>query len=288
MTIYNPGDYLKIAIESLVNQSYQNWELIAIENGSSDSSLAILTSYSDPRIKIHKMKRNIGRTPALIFALNNARGEYVAILDADDLALKGRLACQVSYLDDNVDVALVASYVQYIDGNGKLTGEIKPPIHSVKLLESLAWTNCIAHSSVMYRRVLAINAGGYSPDFAIIQDYGLILSLTRYGRITVIDQFLCQLRVLNSSMSRTPINSRALAEELVIAYQRAQDILLLSPRTRRLNKRSISVAKIRLGSAIFRNKEYFTGAYIIFKELIINPSVLWGNGVIRRYFGGDF
>ena len=100
MTIYNASLFLRESIDSLIAQSFLDWELIAIENGSTDDSPAILADFKDPRIHCFSFPRNIGRTPALVFAFNQARGEYIAILDADDVAYSQRFALQVEFLDN--------------------------------------------------------------------------------------------------------------------------------------------------------------------------------------------
>ena len=101
MTIYNAEPYLKEAIDSIVAQTFGEWELIAIENGSSDGSRAILDSYQDERIRCFCLPENIGRTPALRYAFEQAGGEYIAVLDADDVSHPERFKKQVEYLDQH-------------------------------------------------------------------------------------------------------------------------------------------------------------------------------------------
>src|SRR3972149_9086486 len=98
MTIYNAEPYLRAAIDSLISQTFPDWELIAVENGSTDGSLSVLKDYADPRVRVFQQKKNIGRTPALRFAFDQARGDYVAVLDADDISSPDRLARQVAFL----------------------------------------------------------------------------------------------------------------------------------------------------------------------------------------------
>ena len=86
MTIYNHQDFLEQSVNSIIKQTYKNWELIACENGSKDSSSNCLKKFKDKRIRKFFFKKNIGRTKCLNFALRKARGEYVAILDSDDIA----------------------------------------------------------------------------------------------------------------------------------------------------------------------------------------------------------
>src|SRR5690242_13776714 len=129
MTIYNPGPFLAPAIESLLAQTFADFELIAIENGSRDGGLEIARHFAagDRRIRLIELPENIGRVPALNRALNEARGEYAAILDADDVAHPERLALEVAALDARPEVVMVASHARYIDGSGTVIGQHTPP-----------------------------------------------------------------------------------------------------------------------------------------------------------------
>ena len=126
MTIYNAGPYLKEAIDSIVAQTFDDWELIAIENGSLDESPAILTGYKDGRIRVFALPKNIGRTPALRYALQQAQGEYIAVLDADDVSHPERLKKQAAYLDQHLEVGLVGSWAEQINERNKVSGEYRP------------------------------------------------------------------------------------------------------------------------------------------------------------------
>ncbi|MDE2223595.1 MAG: glycosyltransferase family 2 protein, partial [Candidatus Omnitrophica bacterium] len=130
MTIYNAAPFLQESIDSLLTQSFQNWELIAVENGSTDTSAEILAGYKDPRIRVFHFSQNMGRTLALIQALGQSRGEYVAILDADDVAHPLRFARQVEFLDNDPETVLVGSWVQHIDEKGRVFKTWEPPTES--------------------------------------------------------------------------------------------------------------------------------------------------------------
>ena len=97
MTIYNHEKFLDESIRSILNQSFKNWELIAIENGSNDLSKKVLMSIIDRRIRKKFLNKNLGRTNCLNFGLKICRGEYIAILDSDDIAKKNRIFSQVNF-----------------------------------------------------------------------------------------------------------------------------------------------------------------------------------------------
>ena len=115
MTIYNHEKFLSKSINSIINQSQKNWELIAFENGSKDKSAKILRSVKDKRIKKFFLKDNIGRTACLNLALKKCKGKYIAILDSDDYADKKRLKVQFDFLERNKDIWLAGSWYKLVD-----------------------------------------------------------------------------------------------------------------------------------------------------------------------------
>lgn len=288
MTIFNAAPYLRAAIDSLIGQSFTDWELIAVENGSTDASLSILNSYTDPRVRIFPLTKNIGRTPALRYGFDRAIGRYIAVLDADDISLPKRLMRQVELMEQHDEVALVGTWAHYINEQGKIFGEFKPPVRWDELRDSLGWTNPIVHSSAMFRRQLAKDVGGYPEEIIWAQDFGLILALARRGKIAMIDDCLCQLRVLKSSMTRSAKNQSLVASESLILFKRAAETIQLSANARRLNRRALAIGKIRLGLATFRSGAKLAGMRMILHGSFSEPSSLWGNGSVRRFFGAKF
>ena len=151
MTCYNAASTIEESVRSVIAQTFTNWELVLVDNCSTDDSISIVRRLADPRIRIVALEKNHGRTPALNIGLNNARGEYLAILDADDLSTPDRLQLQVDGLDNNPDLVLVASWYRNIDSSGKLINEVKTPTQHLDLVRALA-SNCpFMNSAVMFR-----------------------------------------------------------------------------------------------------------------------------------------
>lgn len=288
MTIYNAEPYLRAAIDSLIGQTFPDWELIAVENGSMDKSMSVLKDYSDPRVRIFPLEKNIGRTPALRFAFDQARGGYIAILDADDISSPDRFARQAEFLDRHPDVALVGSWAQHIDEHGKVFDVFEPPANQEELQDCLGWTNPIIHSSAMYRRQLAQEAGGYPENIVWAQDLGLILALAQRAKIAMIAEYLCQVRVLTASMTRSRKYQMLVATESLLLFRRAAESLRLSTKARRLNRRAVAIAEIKLGVATLRSDSFWAGLQMVLHGFATAPSALWGNGPARRFFGAKF
>lgn len=289
MTIYNAGPYLKEAIDSIVAQTFGDWELIAVENGSSDESPAILRSYNDERIRAFVLPENIGRTPALRYAFEQARGEYTAVLDADDVSCPERLMKQVAYLDQNPDAGIVGTWVRQINARGEVIGKFEPPVVEKELYDVLGWTNPIVHSSIMYRAVLAKRLGGYPATYTYAQDFALILALSRIARICIIGEYLCKYRVITSSVSRNPKMLLNIGHEQLSLLQEAAHVIPLSELAIKRNHHRQAVAQIKIGLALVREWKIISGLKRIALAIILEPRILIVNGAVGRKYstGGN-
>ena len=118
ISAYNHEKYIAESINSILHQSFLDFELIVVDNGSSDSTYKIIKTIKDPRIKIFRIKKNIGFGYALNYALNKSRGEYISLFSSDDIGLPDKLKKQVKYLDDHPGVGAVFSQAQMIDEEG--------------------------------------------------------------------------------------------------------------------------------------------------------------------------
>lgn len=117
MPTYNGMPYLRDAIESVLAQSFTDWELIVVDDASTDDSAALLAQYTDPRIVVYRSPVNVGRARARNLALERARGQYIAPCDSDDQCLPERFAREAAYLDHHPEVQVVSSQIKYFWGN---------------------------------------------------------------------------------------------------------------------------------------------------------------------------
>jgi len=194
ITTYNGTPELSDAIESVFRQEYTDYELLIINDGSTDCTSELLSKYNDPRMRIINQS-NRGRARALARGLRLARGEYVAILDDDDLMDELRLRRQVEVLEASEDLAAVGSWyaVHQVDRNERRV--IRPPTESSALRRCLPRCNPYAHSAVTFRKAEAIAVGGYNEHLGSCIDYDLWVRLAAAGhRLGMIDEVLCTLR----------------------------------------------------------------------------------------------
>lgn len=179
MATYNRGAYLGVAIDSVLAQDFTDWELIIVDDGSTDNTSDILLPYlDDPRIKYFKNEKNLGICVTRNIALKKSSGKYVAVLDSDDVWLAtDKLNQQVNFLDLNHEHALVGTGVVVIDKEGKEIKRYFNPEKNTTIKNNLLIKNCLAHSSVMYRREIALSLDSYPSNLNGIEDYDLWLRL---------------------------------------------------------------------------------------------------------------
>lgn len=177
--MYNGEKHLREAIDSILNQTYTKFELIIVDDGSTDDSVSIIQRYKDPRIKLHKNPDNMGLVNTLNAALKLCNGKYVARMDADDICLPDRIYKQVDYLDNNEDVVMVDCIMEYIDENGmRLSRYNSSHITPQAIKYSLPYSNVLGHSSIMMRKVPYVQYGYRHTDF---EDYDLWLRMINDG-----------------------------------------------------------------------------------------------------------
>jgi len=181
MAAYNAEKFIGEAIESLQAQTYENWELLCVDDVSEDDTTVVVAGYAeaDARIKLIRNETNLGPAGARNVALDHATGEFIAVLDADDVSLPDRFERSLQLLRERPEAGLVGSGAYVVDERGASRGTIfggaldEPGIRG-KLLQQ----GCqLCHSSVMGRRALVARVGGYDERLPVAHDYDLYLRL---------------------------------------------------------------------------------------------------------------
>ena len=273
MTAHNAGRYVAEDIESLIGQEYQKWELILIDNGSTDGSI-LDDLIMDERIKLTRLAMNIGRTPALELALMQANHPYVAVLDADDIALSGRLSTQVAILEADAQLVLVGSCVELINSESVVFGNLCQT-HGRVSHDQLAERNIFVNSSVMFRRSTALAVGGYDDRFEFAQDYHLFIRLAFYGECLILDETLTQLRITENSYTKQKSTGTLRASEEAQLFLLAATTLRLSKWGKRTNRRRRALATMYLGWVQMKNGRADLGAVNIIRGLLTDRMFLW-------------
>jgi glycosyltransferase involved in cell wall biosynthesis len=213
MSVYNGEKYLAAAVESILRQSFLDYEFLIINDGSTDHSSQIVRSYADPRIRIVENTCRIGLTRSLNKGLVQAKGELIARQDADDISHPTRLALQVAFMDKWRDVAVVGTQARCIDAEGKATGHIgcKKLCSELGLRWQMMFDSPFVHTSVLFRRdVVADKEGGYSEEFVTNQDYELWSRLSRKYVLRNLNAPLVDFRIHAASASANYILEQAI------------------------------------------------------------------------------
>lgn len=204
MPVYNSESYLRESIDSILSQSFSDFEFLIIDDGSTDSSKQIIDSYEDSRIRRESNAVNVGIVATLNKGLDLARGEYVAIMHADDVSLSQRLQTQSDFLDAHPDVSIVAVKAAFVNATGQNVENWQQDQSTTfyeQILQLLPKTNCIVHPAVMIR-CSVVRAYRYSKNQRGTEDYDLWLRLAADNhKIEKIDANLLRYRVHTESIT---------------------------------------------------------------------------------------
>jgi glycosyltransferase involved in cell wall biosynthesis len=203
MSVYNGEKYLREAIESILNQTFKDFEFLIIDDGSIDSTPEIIQSYNDPRIRVIRNDENLGLTKSLNIGLREAKGEYIARMDADDISVPERLEKQVLLLEKYPKIGVLGTNIQYINEFGNPSLILKWPQRDSLIKWQLCFMNPIAHPSVIIRRKLLADSGGYNEEITFGQDYDLWVRLSPKTHFENHKDILLHLRKTNENISFT-------------------------------------------------------------------------------------
>jgi glycosyltransferase involved in cell wall biosynthesis len=221
MPVYNAGQYLAEAIESILNQTFTDFEFLIFNDGSKDNSLEIIKSYNDSRIVLAYNGENKGYVSHLNEGIRMARGKYIARMDADDISLPQRLEKQVTFLEQNPDYVMCGSRV---DTFGLTQGTVALPLSNEEIKLKMLYITPFAHPSVMLRKsILQDNHLFYDDNVMPAEDLDLWIRLAPFGKMYNIKESLLLYRTHGQNISfqkRTSIQIAHLAktEQKYISY----------------------------------------------------------------------
>jgi glycosyltransferase involved in cell wall biosynthesis len=284
MPVYNGSRYLREAIDSILGQTFSDFELLVVDDGSTDGSPDIVKAYTDPRIQLIALPTNQGLTIAPNQAHKIAKGEYIARMDCDDISLPQRLAKQVKYLDQHPDITVVGAQCIYVDTDGKIF-PYQNTLRCAREHASIRWTasyECpFIHSSAMYRKqVVWDTLGGYNENISFAEDFELWLRLLSNGyKGSNMDEILVRYRVhpksvMNSTSNPNKIKSnislmKPYWDKLISGYELEKNnvinfFVLLDPTLALMANQSLDILRNEYISTYLDNK--------ITKDLSINAA----------------
>ncbi len=225
MPVYNGAPFLRAAVDSVLGQTFGDFELLVIDDGSTDDSCDAVRSYADARVRLVRNEQNLGQTRTLNRGLELARGRYVARLDQDDVSLPRRLERQVATLEARPDLTVVGTWGYYMDAPGRrrIGATCRRVLNRGDFLGGLALGECpLWHISVVFRRDAIRDLGGYDPAFGPAEDYELWTRVARAGgRAIVLPEFHCVYRLHGLQQSVTSATTQR--RSIVHAHERFLD-----------------------------------------------------------------
>ncbi|MBK8551317.1 MAG: glycosyltransferase [Ignavibacteria bacterium] len=207
MSVYNDSEYLKYSVRSVLNQTYKDFEFLIIDDGSTDKTEDIIKSHKDSRI-VYKKISHIGLAGALNFGLNNSSGDWIARIDADDLNTANRLKSQVSFINSNPSYNVISGWSVYFKDQHKILFELKTPSEDADVKKFLDLHNPINHSSVIFRKDIILDEGGYNEKFKCYEDFELWFRLRDKLKFKILPEILVYTRMRNDSMTNTGSNNK--------------------------------------------------------------------------------
>ncbi len=198
---YNAEKYIHQAIDSVLGQSFTDFELLIINDGSTDGTEKIIRSYNDERIRLINQS-NQGIAAALNLGLLNANAELVARFDADDICMPDRLKQQYDFLNAHPGYIIVGCDADYIDRDGEYVFTCTMPAHTDEEIQELTSSKCpFIHSAVLFRKEAVLQAGGYDANAFAFQDHLLWSKIIKQGKACNLDAKLLSVRLNPESIS---------------------------------------------------------------------------------------
>ncbi|MCR4313849.1 MAG: glycosyltransferase [Candidatus Uhrbacteria bacterium] len=210
LSVYNGERFVRDAVLSLLAQTYRDFELLIVDDASTDGAHEILEELAaqDSRIRVLTNSTNLELTKSLNMALRLpldklgvAQDDYVARMDADDIALPDRLEKQIAFLEGHPDIDVVGTAYEWIDEDGQVIGRPHVITNPEDIRRALPRTNPLLHSSVVMRRTALQHASGYDESYRRAQDYDLWLRLSRTSHMTNLPEILMQKRLAKGMIS---------------------------------------------------------------------------------------
>lgn len=200
LPVYNSSDFLEEAIDSIINQTYKNWELIAINDGSTDKSEDIILRYKDARIKYYKNEKNIGLIGTLNRGIDLSTGKYIARMDSDDVSKPLRFEKQINFMEQNPNYAMCGTFAKMIDQSGNKIRKIVHQTTDEFLKINLLFSVPFIHPSMMIKTSI-LKENKFDPQYIHVEDYDIWCRIARKNKVANIADTLLDYRWHGNNIS---------------------------------------------------------------------------------------
>lgn len=204
---YNRAGVVKESVKSLLNQTFDDYEVIIFDDASSDGTYTELMKLKCDKLTVIRHKENIGFVNGLIHAINSSKGDFIAIHGSGDVSLPERLQTQYEFLVSHPDYCMVDCVYHNINENGKIIKKKLPVNKNITHNYLMSKSNPFNHGGVMYRRNVYFECGGYNKNFMYSQDFELWLRISKKGKTIILDKLLYIRNILLDGVSYNPKKS---------------------------------------------------------------------------------
>ncbi len=257
MSVYNGEAFIRETLDSVLAQSFSDWEMIIVNNISTDGTQGVLDIYDDPRIKVIYPDSHGIIGVGLRLALSHAQGEYVAVQDADDVSTPDRFMIQVEALDNDASLGLVSGWYDLIDEKSQKIGEARPPTNQQDIIDAFQQTNVIAHSTCMFKRKATDLSGGYPLKYSYGCDFAMILGLLKIGwNIKILPHVVLKLREHTGQASTVISLNVERSHDAVHLAREVVQLTNISPSARRVGRRNLTKCILRFAIALLSEKQW--------------------------------
>ena len=213
MPVYNAGEYLKEAIESILKQTFTNLTLLIIDDCSTDGSANVAKSFDDQRIKLLVNQKNLGLSASLNIGIENASTKYIARMDQDDISLPNRIEEQLNFMEANRDIGVCGTYIEAFSPSGSRLKKF--PIKDADIKVMLLFNSPLAHPTVMIRKeILDKYELKYDSNYDGAEDYDLWERMSKFTRMENIPKVLFRYRLHQSQLSRISPTKQAKVDKI--------------------------------------------------------------------------
>jgi glycosyltransferase involved in cell wall biosynthesis len=269
MPVYNCSAYLREAIESILDQSFKDFEFIIINDGSTDNSKAIIKEFCDSRIRYFEHS-NVGVAASLNIGIAVSRSDYIARFDGDDIAKKERLEKQYNYLEKHKDCVAVGAHIDIIDKDGNYLYTKKSRTNWEDIIQHLPRTS-ISHSVSMYRKKSVLECGKYNEKLLTAQDTLLFNQMATIGRLNNVDDVLLSYRLTPTSVSMRNSKERRIIHGIIDDIVKTRH---LSEKNSQLLKKIYKRKRNKASTYYLRLGEVYTNRYfkrrIAFRNFVLS------------------
>jgi glycosyltransferase involved in cell wall biosynthesis len=219
MAVYNGERYITEAIKSILNQSFDDFELLIINDGSTDNSAGIIRKFDDPRIRLLSNERNKGLFYTRNRGISEARGKFYATLDCDDVSTPHRLELQVKFFQENPDYVICGGQGRIINSDSKIIGAVNAPVGNTEFLRVMhLFSDPFINSATMIRKEI-LDRYSFRPYYEPAEDYDLFQRISEQYKIANLSKVLVHYRVHELNVSEKKEDIRVAAEHQIIERQ---------------------------------------------------------------------